>query len=99
MSSNTEQSEHRLSGTRRVQILVSLPVVLHLVCARPVEPVSGGDSGRHLATSIFFQVDLTDMITSGTKFVVHENPRIFEWFNSDAAPRWSSGQVPMDVPE
>jgi hypothetical protein len=48
---------HRL---RRMMLLIALPVALHLICVRPVEPVFGGDSNRHVMTSIFFRDFITD---------------------------------------
>ena len=65
MNSSLPQPEPRFNRMRRALLLVALPVVLHLVCTRPVEPVFGGDSNRHVVTSIFFRDYLTDTITSG----------------------------------
>lgn len=47
-------------GLRRAMLLIALPVVLHLICVRPVEPVFGGDSNRHVVTSIFFRDFIAD---------------------------------------
>ena len=41
-------------------LLITLPVALHLICVRPVEPVFGGDSNRHVVTSIFFRDFIAD---------------------------------------
>lgn len=65
MNPSLPQPEPRFNRIRRALLLVALPVVLHLVCTRPVEPVFGGDSNRHVVTSIFFRDYLTDTITSG----------------------------------
>lgn len=65
MNSSLPLPEPRFNRIRRALLLVALPVVLHLVCTRPVEPVFGGDSNRHVVTSIFFRDYLTDTITSG----------------------------------
>jgi len=65
MNSLPEQPEPRFNRIRRALLLVALPIVLHLVCTRPVEPVFGGDSNRHVVTSIFFRDYLSDTITTG----------------------------------
>jgi len=65
MNSSPEQPEPRINRIRRALLLVALPIVLHLVCTRPVEPVFGGDSNRHVVTSIFFRDYLSDTITTG----------------------------------
>ena len=65
MIPSSTQPETYASRIRRAILLIALPVALHLVCARPVEPVFGGDSNRHVVTSIFFRDLLTDTITSG----------------------------------
>ena len=65
MNPSPEQPELCFNGMRRALLLIALPVVLHLVCARPVEPVFGGDSNRHVVTSIFFRDYLSDTMTTG----------------------------------
>lgn len=65
MIASSTQPETHASRIRRAVLLIALPVALHLVCARPVEPVFGGDSNRHVVTSIFFRDLLTDTITTG----------------------------------
>ena len=65
MNPSLPQPEPRFNRIRRALLLVALPVVLHLVCTRPVEPVFGGDSNRHVVTSIFFRDYLTDTIATG----------------------------------
>lgn len=65
MTSASKQTEPHASRIRRAILLIALPVALHLVCARPMEPVFGGDSNRHVVTSIFFRDLLTDTITTG----------------------------------
>ena len=65
MISSSTQPETHASRIRRAILLIVLPVALHLVCVRPVEPVFGGDSNRHVVTSIFFRDLLTDTITTG----------------------------------
>ena len=65
MTSSSTQPETHASRIRRAILLIALPVALHLVCARPMEPVFGGDSNRHVVTSIFFRDLLTDTITTG----------------------------------
>ena len=65
MIPSSTQPETYASRIRRAILLIALPVALHLVCARPVEPVFGGDSNRHVVTSIFFRDLLTDTITTG----------------------------------
>jgi len=64
MNSSLEQPEPHLNRLRRVLLLIALPVVLHLVCTRPAEPVFGGDSNRHVVTSIFFRDLVTDTVTT-----------------------------------
>lgn len=65
MTSASTQPETHASRIRRAILLIALPVALHLACARPVEPVFGGDSNRHVVISIFFRDLLTDTITTG----------------------------------
>ena len=65
MTSVSTQPETHASRIRRAILLIALPVALHLACARPVEPVFGGDSNRHVVTSIFFRDLLTDTMTTG----------------------------------
>ena len=65
MNPSPEQPELCFNGMRRALLLIALPVMLHLVCARPVEPVFGGDSNRHVVTSIFFRDYLSDTMTTG----------------------------------
>jgi hypothetical protein len=65
MTSALTQPETHSIRVRRAILLIALPVALHLACARPVEPVFGGDSNRHVVTSIFFRDLLTDTITTG----------------------------------
>jgi hypothetical protein len=64
MNSSLEQPEPHFHRLRRVLLLIALPVVLHLVCIRPAEPVFGGDSNRHVVTSIFFRDLVTDTVTT-----------------------------------
>ena len=44
----------------RLLLLFSLPLVMHGLWTRPAEPVFGGDSNRHVVTSIFFRDFLVD---------------------------------------
>ncbi len=44
----------------RVLMLVALPTAIHLLSLRPLEPVFGGDSNRHVVTSIFFRDFIAD---------------------------------------
>jgi len=60
MSDRITQSPSLHHRLRRAMLLIALPVVLHLICVRPVEPVFGGDSNRHVMTSIFFRDFITD---------------------------------------
>ena len=40
--------------------MMALPAAIHLLCVRPAEPVFGGDSNRHVVTSIFFRDFISD---------------------------------------
>ncbi len=52
---------HRLlKGPLRWLLIAALPIVLQLVTVRPVEPIFGGDSNRHVMTSVFFRDFLMD---------------------------------------
>lgn len=48
-------------------LLCALPLTLHVLLPRPVDPVFAGDSNRHVMTSIFFRDMLTDMPTNDPK--------------------------------
>ena len=44
----------------RALLMIALPAAIHLLAVRPVEPVFGGDSNRHVVTSIFFRDFIAD---------------------------------------
>lgn len=49
-----------LKGQLRWLLIAALPIVLHLFTIKPVEPIFGGDSNRHVMTSVFFRDFLVD---------------------------------------
>ena len=54
---------HPESNRRRILsalLMIALPAAIHLLSVRPVEPVFGGDSNRHVVTSIFFRDFIAD---------------------------------------
>ena len=60
MSNFNPNFELRSRRCLRALLLIALPAAIHLLSVRPVEPVFGGDSNRHVVTAIFFRDFLTD---------------------------------------
>ena len=44
----------------RITVIAALPILVHLLATKPAEPVFGGDSNRHMMTSVFFRDFLAD---------------------------------------
>lgn len=60
MNKRTFQPESQNHRILRALMMIVLPAAIHLLSVRPVEPVFGGDSNRHVVTSIFFRDFIAD---------------------------------------
>ncbi|MCA9035058.1 MAG: glycosyltransferase family 39 protein, partial [Planctomycetaceae bacterium] len=60
MNDSTKAQSNWRNGITTLIVIALLPLGLHVLTQQPVEPVFGGDSNRHVMTSVFFRDFLTD---------------------------------------